>query len=737
MTDFLENWKLSDSPKHLNSSATSDNGLSLVGIATDIAKTGFTFLPGRYGIAASAIVYGVSEIDRHAKFTTQVAEAITGAVKGVAMHEFVHRLPVKTPALRGVSLGLLNRVDETALSYHTYFDKNDKFSAAQTAENYKQLTDLKALAADAAIGILAFGAARGVAPILGESLSKSPLARNMVAGGIAGMTAGGANEVLRESKSADGIQPWEIVKHTFVAGVVGSVGAASGFYAAGRTNFVSDSKLNFSPTAANTTERIKFTDNVPPVNPKVEAPATDSAFAELPGNFRYAAALGAKPPVFQRDQMDLPKVVGDSTAPQSSLHEFASRNIVQQERAVRIYEFARGKDEVHQIVVPEEYAAKLDEVRNLHLAASGSDATAAAAARDLLAQNPLSNRTLPEHAQFALQRLPDSGAGSRVILLDEANPMDFWYRLQYKNPDFKSAASTDFRGNVSLYKSEWGSRAADNINHEWAHGLSENEPTLVKLHQTAVRFENGTASDSYANEKGERLPVHIEDLLSKDGDYAVMAGRERPIETSILARGLAKAMADTKTPGSINSELQARVNDIRTNFEPAARAQLARGLASDDADVRADAAKLLLHLDGHSELAELQKPVSLSFSGETLTSEQMRTLAKMPIEDLDLSNATLPRWSTSDWRTMPELKGLSVEGAQNFGNFEVAAAMPAIVNVERLNLARTAVGDPSVEELATGENLKSLDVTGTRITASGLSSLRQYLPDTEIVHNSK
>jgi hypothetical protein len=735
LTNFFENWKQSDSPNHSNQPATPETGLSFVGIVTDIAKTGSTFIPGRVGIAASALVYGVAEIDPKASITTQVAEAVTGAVKGVVMHEFVHRLPVKSPAIKGISLGFANRVDETALSYHTYFDQNGKFSASQTAENFKQLAAPKALAADVAIGALAFGAARGVAPILGESLAKSPIARNMVTGGLAGMTAGGANEILRESNSADGIQPWQVAKSTFIAGAIGSVGAASGFYA-GRVNFASESKLgNFAPTAANTTERFKFTDATPLSISPTNTSTTDSRFAELPGNPRYAAALSEKPPIFQRDQLELSIAVGDSTKPLQSQHEFAASNIIRADRPVRIYETPNGKGGIHQIVVPEEYATQLDEVRNLHLTANGSDATAAAAARDSLAQNPFRNRTLPEHAQLALQRLPDSGANTRVTLLDEANPMDPWYRTQYKNPNFVSAASTDSHGNVSLYRSEWGSRVFDNVNHEWAHGLPKNQPFVAQLHQTAVRFENGPVSDSYAKEVGERLPVHIEDLLSKDGDYAVMAGRERPIETSILARGLAKTMAETNTPGSINSELQSRLNDIRTTFEPEARAKLAEGLNSDDASVRADAAKLLLHLDGHTELAKMQKPVSLSFAGETLTTEQMRTLGSMPIENLDLSNADLPRWSMTDWRVMPEIKSLNVEGAKNFGNFEVASTIPATPNLENLNIARTAVGDASVEELAAGTKLKSLDVRGTRITSNGLTALRQYLPDTNIVHN--
>jgi hypothetical protein len=637
--------------RDVNTAADQHSGdLSWSQIAWDYAKVASNFVPGPWGRAASAAIYAANDIDPNAPLDVEIGQAAMGAAKGLAMHTLVNALPGLNPVVGGMSVALGSRVADTTLSYNSYFDKDGNFSSSIMNERYSQLANPQALAIDAGIGLTAFGASKAMGAALGKlqpmaadtlmgRALQSPLTQRFAVGGVAGMGVYGANETVRETRAGEGLQPLKIGEHALAGGLILGSAASTGGYIGARL----PSETSTAASAPETGAAVKGTsgaasalDNVAaaqhanaiplyarsagdapapapasvgdapaqaPANVAASVPAeplrsTDGSTTKapssgaleariLPGSISYSGALRTERPLeFTVRDISVPRL-RENFSPDAfkDFSTFVSQAIDFTRTPGRVYTMP---DAPTKILVPETHATRYD-------------ATLPFGTRSELNQSGVNypiKWTTPEHAAFAVKRTPDGGASmNRIYLLDGANPIDVFWRDRFGEPLFKSSAATDSNGTMWLFDSQWSSRTLNAVNHEWAHNFEANHPELAARHEQAVRLENGVTSDPHAERPGERLPVHLEEVMAHHPDLTVLAGMDRPIETTVLGRSLEHVIQNTKTPGTINDGLLDRTNYIRAAVEPTAREQLQIMTRSSNADTAGSATDLLRWLD--------------------------------------------------------------------------------------------------------------------------------------------
>ena len=147
---------------------------------------------------------------------------------------------------------------------------------------------------------------------------------------------------------------------------------------------------------------------------------------------------------------------------------------------VRVY---RPEGHSTRIVLTEDYAQKLDEVRNVHLAAQYSG-------ESLIewSDSPLRHRARPEDFAEHLDELPDSSYIKEIYLLDWDNAFDPW--LIFKG-GCKSLAAATKHGNVEFYRAEQNGWLGLNVKHEWIH------LAYARFRQLVAAWTNACNSEWY------------------------------------------------------------------------------------------------------------------------------------------------------------------------------------------------------------------------------------------------
>ena len=184
----------------------------------------------------------------------------------------------------------------------------------------------------------------------------------------------------------------------------------------------------------------------------------------------------------------------------------------------RVYEIDGLKT---RIKVPEEYAARLDEVRELrrrmetpgtyHDLPMGAKAEMQAAAQkgdatgftkwipkeevartiDMLDalfkfnKHPLRDRVLPEDMIPALEALPQSNLLKEIILTDKSHDTDMFSRVQYEDENFSSAATITPTGKMSFPKAIMDGSFGQYVSHELSHMTKWANATFSKMFNQA------------------------------------------------------------------------------------------------------------------------------------------------------------------------------------------------------------------------------------------------------------
>jgi hypothetical protein len=189
------------------------------------------------------------------------------------------------------------------------------------------------------------------------------------------------------------------------------------------------------------------------------------------------------------------------------------------------------------VIVPEEYAQKLDIVRQRRLGLI-----------DLLPEDMVGylNRVLPEDILAILDELPNRSYVGEISLVDWLNPRDLWIRALRKSETFTSAASTTPDGQVLLYRFDISEFLRTTIFHEWNHVLEARfYSEVASPWDAATNMEWFVwVNRDYAKvSPEEHWAVFGEAILQKDGSlFADVVNKLGPMRTMVWATALGKAL---------------------------------------------------------------------------------------------------------------------------------------------------------------------------------------------------
>lgn len=269
-----------------------------------------------------------------------------------------------------------------------------------------------------------------------------------------------------------------------------------------------------------------------------------------------------------------------------------------------------------QIIVPEAYAKKLDQVRVLrhwaeidapsfdslpmdqrrvlqkhvtegrrdlidHVFGEKADNIARIIdARVKLYSIPANRRALPEDFIQAIQALPDPRLVKELVLLDEPYYRDV-YKEKGEGNSMPAAANANEDGRIVFFEAdntlEKGSTSKSRIHefltHEWAHLVKFKFKEMSSLFNEAAEIETGFYAREYAKRQypdhsnlkhHENFAVHLgENLMMPDADNFFITAHGAPIRTTLMARGWLESMMGVKQKMTINpTDFIERINEI-------------------------------------------------------------------------------------------------------------------------------------------------------------------------------
>lgn len=428
----------------------------------------------------------------------------------------------------------------------------------------------------------------------------------------------------------------------------------------------------------------------------------------------------------------LPRLATDDVSQFKSRDDFASNGLEFDARKVRVYQTTNGV----RIVLPEDYAARLDKVAEFRRALElDPTADADALARTILKEDiGLRDRVLPEDIVAQLEALPAPEKIRKVILLDEANPEDPWIRHDSKIADFTSAATASPDGVLTLFKRDRDNFLTVDLRHEVAHLLlpSDASDPLARAWDHAVELDpNGTMQRPYAryNSK-ENWAIHLgEIVLGPDSSQARAFATNNPIRSMVFAKALRETLS--QVPERHRQFVLHRIATLECEL-PAAKQKL-RTMMSDTAAPESanTAARLLIHFGDAADFRGLNI-TSLDLSGEPISDAQIAHLSSLAptLKELNLSNVLMSKEGTLALQ-LPELVKLDLSG-----NYLLNSSMSGLLHLGRLrflNISNTRVGDGGLLNVGGLSSLKLINAGGSEITSYGVSSLRGLRSDIKVL----
>lgn len=420
--------------------------------------------------------------------------------------------------------------------------------------------------------------------------------------------------------------------------------------------------------------------------------------------------------------------------------DFAAHALVTREIPARVYKVDTLSTE---IVIPEAYARKLDAVRSWRLQAeqkfgariTSQEACRLAQAKQALKADPYGNRMLPEDFIPLLEALPERNLVRRLVLLDDRNPQDRWFKQIYRE-NFESAASASESGVVTFYLkerdnpgTEWIGRGE--MNHEWSHllkGKLSNESTLFDL---ACQLESPERGGYFSREYAkavlapnqpheENWAVHLgERFLHTDADTFANCSERMPVRSVVMARALSRSLISVpeRERSPYHTQYWNRVRFVEKEVLPRAQEILAEGAVNPDARVGLSSIKLLGSFGNESHIAVLKKIASDS-NNTQLAEAAYEAVTKLPRSRegrIDLLVELSRRPSRTRAQAVNDLSGVSAQYAALAKALESGSSGEMIKLIDRMP-------DTFGRRLAIGEALR---LSKERASLTSLQSLME------------
>ncbi|MBX9685371.1 MAG: hypothetical protein K2X27_01640 [Candidatus Obscuribacterales bacterium] len=435
---------------------------------------------------------------------------------------------------------------------------------------------------------------------------------------------------------------------------------------------------------------------------------------------------------FERDVRNLPRLKEGAELNDSvSVSQFERDAIEYKSEPVRIYEAEGSRTRV---IVPEEYALKLDRLAELKEQSLRKDAVGekARAELDTPEMRELSDRMTVAEAFKHAQMTPEPAQFREIHLLGTENPYDAYYRAKTGNADFVSAADTIFkRGQTNWYKKDGGPSLLEDTMHEWTHLFDENHPLDAQVIRIANEIDN-LDTRAYANVPRERMAILVgEYALHANGRRAGQLMEAAPVTSLAVAEGLLNVLG--KVPegqqSALHAQIKARAEAIKTAVEPIARKTLLEQIQENPGSAEANAAFKALVFLGQAKDLNGMRMESVDLRFEPLTDARGTRLGQIEgLTDLNLEHTFVGP------ETMRALDGKPLQSlvlANTRVNNSSLSFLPQ--SLRNLDLSGTKIGDQSVPFLQRLQRLETLDVRGTQLSQTGLDRLKAALQNTEII----
>jgi hypothetical protein len=401
---------------------------------------------------------------------------------------------------------------------------------------------------------------------------------------------------------------------------------------------------------------------------------------------------------------------------------------------VRVYR-APGLPE---IVVPEEYAARLERYQQLAKDALRRNSIGNDALREL--SDPqyqgLRARLTPERLAAYLRSMPEPRYFDRVHLSGAANPYDMYYRARHARAGFQQSTmdSVFDTGETSLYARNDSGCVTEDLLHEWSHHLERRRPIETRMFQLASSLEAGQwGPRPYADDPHEQWAVLVgEHALHPDGTRSLALLQEAPLRAAVIGETLKRVLEEVSEAerGPYHGSYMERAELLCNEARSIAQCILLESAAQNPGTTAADqAVKLLCYIGTEGQVSGLSGIRSLDLSYELITNRELVKIAPIPqLHDLSLSHTYISNDGVHELRGTP-LTRLSLVDCRL-----TDYAMPGLpTTLTVLDLRGTNISDDSISVLGEHKLLAELDISGTAISDEGAARLRRLLPNTKIV----
>ncbi len=684
-------------------------------------KTMALFLPGktaRGGLAfgtwgATALICAADQASPDDSAGRQALDFALGFGKGLALRGTFQLCDgIKSIPLKGVAVGSLSRLAETGLDSRNYVDRKtgerDIFGGLSTT--LKNTFSLEYAGADIAL----FGAAHLLTgkfdAMSGGRISRSPFLQTMSTGFSFGTTSGALEEIQRQQKEGRSfatIQWGHVLGRSLLRGGLDSLAAMPG----GGINASRARYQAIETEKQSLREARPFNENTTTTEPvRSQAPVEKLDMPNPPASTVVSGEARLEAPT--RGTEMFAKLKSEPTAETAKTRDhFVDNHLDMVSKNVVVWKIKGTNTE---IVAPEDYARSLAEVRDLRRVAeldpssAGVDRGAVETARRKLAEHPHGERVLPEDVVNAVAQ---SGLGAiprRIVLVDTPNPMDKFWQLQ-NGAWFRSSAQATPDGTIRLFQlnrpsgvSERYSPVAERLMHEISHLIKWSAGTKGTSFGDILKLEPGIRPrEPYSpTDVDEAFAVHVgEKLLHPDTDVFWMAARENPVATAVAFKMLETRLDPATTP----EWLRTRFAEVDKHIKPLAEAKLRNEMKTNPG---APLGGLLLSIAGDGALTGLSGSKILDLSRTDIGSRGMENLGSNT--DVGTLRLNFARFPESD---LSRLSQMGLTG---------------------LELTGTGVTDASVPTLASMTGLKTLDISGTKISLASYFQLKAALSGTQI-----
>lgn len=207
-------------------------GLKTAALFFGGSKAGFLSARGGMGLAATVGLYGLDEAkigDDAASFATNFA---LGGAKGGLTKGLFHQLgglPIESPALKGVVLGMGARAIDTGLTGSNYINAEGKFDFTQGLGKLGgQLTDTRAMVIDGLLFSAAHGVTRGANWLTAGAVDARPMYQTVMTSASFGLSGGAYSELDRQVKAGEQIDYGKIFGRALLQGGIDAVAGVPG-----------------------------------------------------------------------------------------------------------------------------------------------------------------------------------------------------------------------------------------------------------------------------------------------------------------------------------------------------------------------------------------------------------------------------------------------------------------------------------------------------------------------------